>query len=153
MPEHAFGLWSALAIHDTSSVVGASLAYGKIAAEVGTTVKLARALWIVPIVVILSYFAKKSDASNNPAKKPWFILWFTIVAAIVTWIPSLQPIGHWVEVAAKRILVLTLFFIGLGLSKETICSVGLRPFLMGIVLWITTASLSLLLILSGLINS
>ncbi len=69
----------------------------------------------------------------------------------MTWIPTLQPIGHWVEFAAKRVLVLTLFFIGLGLSKETIKSVGFRPFVMGIVLWIITGSLSLLLIQNGYI--
>ncbi len=70
MSEHSFGLWSALAIHDTSSVVGATLAYGKVSAEVGTTVKLARALWIVPITIIIGYFIKKSDDSNSPTKKP-----------------------------------------------------------------------------------
>lgn len=149
MSEPSFGLWSALAIHDTSSVVGATVAYGKIAAEVGTTVKLARALWIVPITIILGFFVKNSNEPNTPTKKPWFILWFILAAALVTWIPSLQPIGHWVEFAAKRILVLTLFFIGLGLSKETIKSVGIRPFVMGIVLWIITGSMSLFLIQNG----
>lgn len=146
MSEHSFGLWSALAIHDTSSVVGATVAYGKVAAEVGTTVKLARALWIVPITIILGFFVEKSKESNTPTKKPWFILWFIIAAAIVTWIPSLQPVGHWVEFAAKRVLVLTLFFIGLGLSKETIKTVGFRPFAMGIGLWIITGGITLFLI-------
>lgn len=147
MSEPSFGLWSALAIHDTSSVVGATVAYGKVAAEVGTTVKLARALWIVPITLILGFFIKGSgDEASSSKKKPWFILWFIIAAAIVTWIPSLQPVGHWVEFAAKRVLVLTLFFIGLGLSKETMKSVGFRPFVMGVALWLITGGLSLFLI-------
>lgn len=147
MSEHAFGMWSALAIHDTSSVVGATVSYGKIAAEVGTTVKLARALWIVPITIGLGFLVKKQDGdTSTPSKKPWFIAWFIIAAALVTWVPALQPAGHLVEIAAKRILVLTLFLIGLGLSKETIKSVGFRPFIMGVILWIITGSVSLLLI-------
>jgi uncharacterized integral membrane protein (TIGR00698 family) len=151
MPEKSFGLWSALAIHDTSSVVGATVAYGKVAAEVGTTVKLARALWIVPVTLVLGFFVrdKSADKVNAPVKKPWFILWFLIAAAVVTWVPSLQPIGHFVELAAKRVLVLTLFLIGLGLSKETLKSVGLKPFVMGFILWILTGGISLILIQTG----
>lgn len=153
MPEHAFGLWSALAIHDTSSVVGATVAYGKIAAEVGTTIKLARALWIVPITICLGFFVKKTKGDPSaPAKKPWFIAWFLIAAAVVTWIPALQPAGHIVELIAKRVLVLTLFLIGLGLSKETIRSVGIRPFVMGVLLWIIVGSTTLYLALNEIIR-
>ena len=152
MSEHDFGLWSALAIHDTSSVVGATVGYGKVAAEVGTTVKLARALWIVPITLLLGMiFQKSKDPTAGPAKKPWFIAWFLIAAALVTWIPELQTAGHWVEFLAKRLLVLTLFLIGLGLSRETIKTVGIRPMLMGVALWIITASVSLALIQAHII--
>ena len=148
MPERAFGLWSALAIHDTSSVVGATVAYGKFAAEIGTTVKLARALWIVPVTLAVGFFVKRAEdgAAESSTKKPWFIAWFLVAAAIVTWVPSLQPAGHWIEFVAKRALVLTLFFIGLGLSKNTLKSVGFRPFVMGVILWIVTGALSLALI-------
>ena len=133
--------------YDTSSVVGATVGYGKVASEVGTTVKLARALWIVPITIAFGFLNKAKDGEQNAStKKPWFIAWFLLAAALVTWIPSLQPIGHWVEFSAKRILVLTLFLIGLSLSKETIKAVGVRPFIMGILLWIITASVSLALI-------
>lgn len=154
MPEKAFGVWSALAIHDTSSVVGATIAYGKTAAEVGTTVKLVRALWIVPVTLCCGFLMKNSEKDSNvPVKKPWFIAWFIIAAALVTWIPSLQPVGHVVEFAAKRLMVLTLFLIGLGLSKETLKTVGLRPFALGIVLWVIVGSLSLVLIQTNVIPS
>lgn len=141
MTERAFGLWSALAIHDTSSVVGATVSYGKIAAEVGTTVKLARALWIVPITLIIGFlYRNKNDGATGKAKMPWFILGFLMAAALVTWVPELQVAGHWVEMIAKRLLVLTLFFIGLGLSKETLAKVGLRPLVLGVTLWIIVAT-------------
>ena len=141
MTERAFGLWSALAIHDTSAVVGATVSYGKLAAEIGTTVKLARALWIVPVALSIGYIkqGKETDASGK-AKKPWFILGFILAAALVTWVPELQAAGHWVEAIAKRMLVLTLLLIGLGLSKETIKKVGFRPLLLGVALWMLVAS-------------
>ncbi|RYZ92795.1 MAG: putative sulfate exporter family transporter [Proteobacteria bacterium] len=153
MTERAFGIWSALAIHDTSSVVGATVTYGKIAAEVGTTVKLARALWIVPVTLAIGYI--KKDANNSEdvkSKKPWFILWFLIAAALVTWIPALQPVGHIVDGVSKRILVLTLFLIGLGLSRETLKTVGFRPLVLGVVLWIITATTTLVLIQNEFIS-
>ena len=150
--ERAFGLWSALAIHDTSSVVGATVAYGKLAAEVGTTVKLARALWIVPVTLALGLLYKRSETEAGKAKKPWFILWFLIAAALVTWIPPLQPAGHVVEQIARRLLVLTLLLIGLGLSRETLKTVGLRPLLLGVLLWIITGTVTLALIYEGFIS-
>lgn len=153
LSERAFGLWSALAIHDTSSVVGATVAYGKIAAEVGTTVKLARALWIVPVTLALGFFYREpSGESGTKAKRPWFILWFLIAAALVTWIPQLQPAGHVVEMIARRILVLTLLLIGLGLSRETLKAVGVRPLLLGVLLWILTGAVTLALIYEGIIR-
>lgn len=149
MDERAFGLWSALAIHDTSSVVGATLSYGPHAAEVGTTVKLARALWIVPVCLGIGFIKQRQNTTEkDKIKKPWFILGFLIAAALVTWIPDLQPAGHWIETVARRTLVFTLFLIGLGLSKETLKQVGFRPLLLGVVLWIIVASLTLLAIQS-----
>ncbi|HVK59976.1 MAG TPA: putative sulfate exporter family transporter [Bdellovibrionales bacterium] len=153
-----FGLWSALAIHDTSSVVGSAIQYGPQALEVGTTVKLARALWIVPVTFAVGYFAQQansqnSDGSKPKTKKPWFILGFLIAAAIVTWIPMLQPTGEIVASVARRTLVVTLFLIGAGFSRETLKKVGARPFIQGIVLWITVASLTLAAILAGWIRA
>ena len=154
LDETQFGLWSALAIHDTSSVVGATLQYGPHAVEVGTTVKLARALWIVPVTLVISWIYSKQNQGTHTekAKKPWFILGFLIAAALVTWIPSLTGIGHSVEMVAKRFLVLTLFLIGSGLTKETLKSVGIRPLVQGIVLWIVMGAGTLTAILTGLID-
>lgn len=137
LSEHAFGMWSALAIHDTSSVVGATMAYGQEAAATGTTVKLARALWIVPVALLIGYYKNAKDKTENgKVKIPFFIFGFLIAAALVTWIPILQEPGHWVESFARRTLVLTLFLIGLGLSRENLQKVGIKPFLLGITLWL-----------------
>ena len=150
-----FGLWAALAIHDTSSVVGAGLAYGTRALEVATTVKLARALWIVPVTLGIGLvLARKSEtptADAPPVKKPWFIAGFLAMAALVTWVPALHGAGHWVAYAAHRALVLTLFLIGAGLSREALRTVGVRPFLQGLLLWLIVATLGLAAVKTGLI--
>ena len=142
-----FGLWSALAIHDTSSVVGATLQYGRGALEVGTTVKLARALWIVPLTLVAGYVRRKPDGEEGPAAgavtRPWFILGFLLAAALVTWVPALRPAGHGVEAIARRLLVLTLFLIGANLTTATIRRVGVRPFAQGLVLWLLVAGATL----------
>jgi len=151
--QDAFGLWSALAIHDTSSVVGAGLAYGPRALEVGTTVKLARALWIVPITLGIGWaVARRGEASEGapPVKKPWFIAGFLAVAALVTYVPVLHAPGHIMAVAARRVLVLTLFLIGSGLSREALRSVGIRPLIYGLALWLLVGVVSLAAIRSGL---
>lgn len=153
--ETQFGLWSALAIHDTSSVVGASLQFGAHAVEVATTVKLARALWIVPITLIIGFlYSRKETTSETPekAKRPWFILGFLIAAAIVTLIPTLQPAGHAIERAAKQLMVLTLFLIGSNLNRETIRAVGIKPFLQGAILWLIVLSATLSAIKYGFIQ-
>ncbi|MCM2249321.1 MAG: putative sulfate exporter family transporter [Geothrix sp.] len=153
--QEAFGLWSALAIHDTSSVVGAGLVYGPRALEVATTVKLARALWIVPLTLGLGWFMARWEppsADAPPVKKPWFIAGFLAMAALVTFVPALQVPGHWVAAAARRILVLTLFLIGAGLSREALKNVGLRPFLQGLLLWLIVGSLGLGAVKLGLLT-
>jgi uncharacterized integral membrane protein (TIGR00698 family) len=155
-----FGLWAALAIHDTSSVVGAGLAYGPRALEVATTVKLARALWIVPMTLALGALMARrrrrdgevEAADAPPVKKPWFIAGFLVMAALVTWVPALHGAGHWVAVAAHHVLVLTLFLIGAGLSREALRSVGFRPFLQGLVLWLVVALLGLAAVRMGLLT-
>ena len=157
--QHQFGLWSALAIHDTSSVVGATMQFGPESVEIGTTVKLARALWIVPLVLALGAWQTRSESQQGveptqdraKTKYPVFILGFIAAAALVTYVPALQPVGHWVEVAARRVLVLTLFLIGSNLSRETMRHVGLRPLVLGLVLWLSAASATLAAILGGLI--
>lgn len=153
--QDAFGLWAALAIHDTSSVVGAGLAYGPRALEVATTVKLARALWIVPLTLVLGWLVARrgaAPADAPPVKKPWFIAGFLAVAALVTFLPILQAPGHLAAFAARRLLVLTLFLIGAGLSREALRSVGLRPFLQGLLLWLIVGTLGLGAVKLGLLT-
>jgi uncharacterized integral membrane protein (TIGR00698 family) len=154
MDQHAFGLWSALAIHDTSSVVGAGLAYGEEALQTGTSVKLARALWIVPLVMVVSHFyARKVDDADRPKPKfPWFIIGFIALAALVTFFPILQIAGDWIAFSAKRGLVLTLFLIGCSLNIQAIKTVGWRPLALGLVLWLIVAATSLVAIQIGIIR-
>lgn len=154
LAQEPFGLWAALAIHDTSSVVGAGLAYGARALEVATTVKLARALWIVPLTMGIGFVLARRDAASAdapPVKKPWFIAGFLAAAALVTWVPALQGAGRMVGFGAHRLLVLVLFLIGAGLSREALRSVGLRPFLQGLLLWLVVASLGLGAVKAGLL--
>jgi len=148
-----FGLWAALAIHDTSSVVGASLQYGQQALEIATTVKLARALWIVPVTLMMGVAFRNPAAEGAPrgGRRPWFILGFLAVAAATSFIPPLRAPGLVVAAVARRALVLTLFLIGLGLSRETLRAVGLRPLLLGVLLWVAAGTGTLLAILAGLI--
>lgn len=129
--------------------------YGAEALQVGTTVKLARALWIVPVAFIIGYvYSKKSSATGEKAKakRPWFILGFLVAAAIVTWIPVLKPAGEVVNSVSKRLLVVTLFLIGASLTRETVKSVGIKPFLQGVILWILVGSATLGAILLGWIH-
>lgn len=140
----AFGLWSALAIHDTSSVVGASLQFGETALQVGTTVKLARALWIIPLTLVLAKLWKRAD--DGPAaksKRPWFIFGFVAVAALVTWVPWLQAPGKVLAAVSRQVLVLTLFLVGAGVSREAVKQVGVRPVVLGVVLWLLVGSATL----------
>jgi uncharacterized integral membrane protein (TIGR00698 family) len=143
-----FGLWAALAIHDTSSVVGATAKFGAVALAVGTTVKLARALWIVPLSVGTA-MAKKSNAH---IQWPWFILLFCLAAVTNTYIHTFQSTYPVLKHLGMIGLTVTLFLIGTGLSKKTLQEVGVRPLLQGILLWIVVAVGSLALIRAGWIH-
>ena len=137
-----FGLWAALSIHDISSVVGATAKYGVIALAVGTTVKLARALWIVPVTVGVAAFNK----SKSRVQWPWFILFFCLAAVANTYIHTFQAFYPDLKHLGVIGLTATLFLIGTGLSKKTLQTVGVRPLLQGVLLWIVVAVGSLLLI-------
>jgi uncharacterized integral membrane protein (TIGR00698 family) len=137
-----FGLWAALAIHDTSSVVGATAKYGAQALVVGTTVKLARALWIVPLA--LATAAVKRSQTRVPL--PWFILFFCLAAVVNTYVPGFGNFDHWAFSAGRLGLTATLFLIGTGISVATLKTVGWRPLLHGVLLWIMVAIVSLYLI-------
>lgn len=142
---HSFGLWAALAIHDTSSVVGAALQFDPASVETATTIKLARALWIVPVALGFGLMASKTTADGQKTRPtvPWFIFGFVAAAALVSWVPALAPYGHWVAKAGKQGLVLTLFLIGAGLSRQTLKTVGPAPAILGVVLWLSVGSASL----------
>lgn len=153
MSQAQFGLWSALAIHDTSSVVGATLSYGTLAFQIGTTVKLARALWIVPLTLAAGwYFADRGTESTDTVKRPWFIVGFLGVAALVTWIPGLRAPGHWVSLAAQKTFGVTLFLIGTNLTRTTLKDVGFRPLALGLTLWAIVATTALKAVLAGWIH-
>ncbi len=148
---NAFGLWSALAIHDTSSVVGASMQFGETALQVGTTVKLTRALWIVPLTLVLARLVKSEDGTKE-TKKPWFILGFLLMAALVTWVPALADTGQLVARVARQVLVLTLFLIGASVNRAALKAVGVRPLVLGVVLWLLVSVTTLGLIRAGVLS-
>src|ERR1039457_2207557 len=143
-----FGLWSALAIHDVSSVVGATAKYGAVALTVGTTVKLARALWIVP----LSIGTAMANKSKTRIQWPWFILFFCLAAVANTYVHIFQPAYPVLKHLGVIGLTVTLYLIGTGLSMRTLREVGVRPFLQGALLWLFVALGSLSLILGGWIH-
>jgi uncharacterized integral membrane protein (TIGR00698 family) len=147
-----FGIWAALAIHDTSSVVGAALAYGSRALEVATAIKLARALWIVPLVLLLGWWRHRGGGEGRARPpRPWFILGFVLVAALVTWVPALRPAGRLVAAGARQAMVLTLFLVGAGLSREALRQVGARPLVMGGLLWVLVSAAVLGALAAGVI--
>ena len=148
LSQQQFGLWSALAIHDTSSVVGATARYGPVALVVGTTVKLARALWIVPLCLATAMLRR----SHARIQWPWFILFFCLAAVINTYVSSLAPATHLFYIAGKLGLTATLFLIGTGLSIATLRQVGVRPLFQAILLWLIVGITSLWLIASGVIT-
>src|ERR1700686_1202373 len=148
LTQSQFGLWAALAIHDTSSVVGAAAKYGPTALVVGTTVKLARALWIVPLA--LATAAVKRSKTHVPL--PWFILFFCLAAVVNTYLPGIAGVTGVLYAAGRLGLTATLFLIGTGISRETVKQVGWRPMLQGVLLWIIVAATSLYFIRVGVIS-
>ena len=147
LSQEQFGLWSALAIHDTSSVVGATAKYGPTALAVGTTIKLARALWIVPLSLVTAVTLK----SKARIHWPWFILLFCVAALLNTLLPAKQAFET-INQLGKSGLTLTLFLIGTGLNRKTLQRVGLRPLLQGLTLWIIVGTSTLALILLNWIH-
>lgn len=145
MDSEQFGLWSAIAIHDTSSVVGAALTHGERALEIATTVKLSRALWIVPLTVAFAWQTRRRTPEAEEARpaRPWFIAGFVALALLVTLVPALQPMGETLGAGARRLLVVSLFLVGASLSRPALRRVGVRPFLQGVVLWLLVASATL----------
>lgn len=144
MSQHDFGLWSAIAIHDTSSVVGAASAYGDEALKTATTVKLARALWIIP-VALLSALLFKGD--NRKLSIPYFIIFYCFAIAITDWFPAGEVIFSTLFDISKRTLVLCLFLIGSGITVNKLRAAGHKPLLLGVLLWMAIGGGSLAVIL------
>lgn len=143
-----FGLWSAIAIHDTSSVVGAASAYNsEEALHIATTVKLARALWIIPLTIVMAFFFKRDNSEQKKKMKmPWFILLFVVAMVLNTYIPLVHEHSDTLFHLSKIGLSVTLFLIGAGLSMKEIKSVGWRPLVLGVTLWVFISVLSFLAI-------
>nr|WP_227873986.1 putative sulfate exporter family transporter [Flavobacterium nackdongense] len=145
LSESQFGLWCAIAIHDTSSVVGAAGKYGTHALEVATTVKLARALWIIPIALLSTFIFKNKETK---IKIPYFIGLFILAMIANTYVPLIQDFSHYITGFAKATLTLTLFLIGCGLSRKVLVSVGFKPLVQGIALWMVISAGTLWAIIS-----
>ena len=145
LSQQEFGTWAAIAIHDTSSVVGAGAAYGEEALQVATTIKLTRALWIIPLALVTSIIFR---SDGKKISIPWFILFFIVAMLINTYLLADYPeVGKFIAGIARKGLIITMFFIGASLSVDVIKSVGIRPLLQGILLWIIISAASLAYIL------
>ena len=145
MTEQEFGTWAAIAIHDTSSVVGAGAAYGEEALQVATTIKLTRALWIIPLALVTSFIFKGKDRKISI---PWFILWFIVAMLINTYVLDNVPeVGKAISGLARKGLIITMFFIGASLSTDVLKAVGIKPLVQGVLLWIVISIGSLAYIL------
>ena len=146
LSQNQFGIWSAIAIHDTSSVVGAASKYGNEALQIATTVKLARALWIIPLAFLISIFTK----SEGKIKIPYFIGFFVLAILAGTYLPFLQNLNSIISEISRDTLKVALFLIGAGLSLQNLKNIGIKPLLLGIILWIFISSISLYAVLEFL---
>ena len=153
LSQEQFGIWSAIAIHDTSSVVGAASRYGMTALAIATTVKLARALWIIPLSIVTAF---TFHTKGSKITIPWFIFLFVIASVIRTLVMQSQggfmigsQIFPHIIAAAKIGLTLTLFLIGAGLSKQALREVGVKPLVFGVILWIAISVTSLVVVLGA----
>ncbi|MBQ2446786.1 MAG: putative sulfate exporter family transporter [Bacteroidales bacterium] len=133
LSQEQFGLWAAIAIHDTSSVVGAGAAYGQEALQIATTVKLTRALWIIPLALVSSLIFR---AKGKKVSIPWFILLFVLAMVLNTFLPIPSAATDLIVMLSRKLLCMTLFLIGCGLSLSSIKKVGARPLALGMFLWI-----------------
>jgi uncharacterized integral membrane protein (TIGR00698 family) len=145
LSQQEFGTWAAIAIHDTSSVVGAGAAYGEEALQVATTIKLTRALWIIPLALATSVIFK---SEGKKISIPWFILWFIVAILLNTYVlDSVPEVGKAISGLARKGLIITMFFIGASLSTDVLKAVGVKPLLQGVLLWLVISIGSLAYIL------
>ncbi len=147
LTQQEFGTWAAIAIHDTSSVVGAGAAYGEEALQVATTIKLTRALWIIPLALATSFIFR---SGGKKVSIPWFILWFIVAILINTYVLDGMPeVGKAISGLARKGLIITMFFIGASLSTDVLKAVGVKPLVQGVLLWLVISIGSLAYILWG----
>lgn len=147
LSQKEFGTWAAIAIHDTSSVVGAGAAYGEEALLVATTIKLTRALWIIPLALFTSVIYKKERKKINI---PWFIFWFIVAVLLNSYVLDNVPkVSEFIYGLARKGLIITMFFIGASLSTDVLKSVGIKPLVQGVLLWLVISVGSLMYILWG----
>ena len=145
LSQQEFGTWAAIAIHDTSSVVGAGAAYGEEALQVATTIKLTRALWIIPLALVTSVIFRSGD---KKVSIPWFIVWFIVAILINTYLLDGVPlVGQAISGFARKGLIITMFFIGASLSTDVLKAVGVKPLVQGVLLWLLISIGSLAYIL------
>lgn len=141
MGDVEFGTWAAIAIHDTSSVVGAGAAYSETALEVATTIKLTRALWIIPVALFTAVIFR---SKGKKLTIPWFIFWFVVAMVVNTYLlDSVPQVGKTINGVARKFLTLTMFFIGASLSIDVLRQVGVKPLLQGVLLWVLISAVSL----------
>lgn len=148
LSQHQFGVWAGLAIHDTSSVVGAAASYGAEALQTGTTVKLTRAAWIAPLAMSAGFLLR----AERKTKFPLFIAGFVAAALLHSLLPQFAGLWHFLSLAAGQALVLTLFLVGCGLNRTVLRNIGTRPLLHGVLLWLVVSALTLAAVHSGLID-
>lgn len=140
LSQEQFGVWAAIAIHDTSSVVGAATQYGEEALQIATTLKLTRALWIVPLVLVSSLMFKEGEKKLSI---PPFILLFVLASVISTFIPIVETVSPAIVALAKKGLLLSLFLIGANISLSALKAISPKPFWQGVILWLFISVVSL----------
>lgn len=145
LDQHTFGTWAAIAIHDTSSVVGAASAYGEEALTTATTLKLARALWIIPVALISAVIFSRDNGEDGSSKIviPYFIFWYCAAIAFSDFLPQFEMLYHGIFTVAKQALVVCLFLIGCSISVSKLKSAGAKPLLFGVSLWVLVSVSSL----------
>jgi uncharacterized integral membrane protein (TIGR00698 family) len=147
MTQQQFGIWAAIAIHDTSSVAGAAAKYGAQALQIAMTVKLSRALWIIPVAFGTAFLFK---SHSKKISIPWFILFFVLAVFASTYVPGISTVAPSIAAVAKQGLTVTLFLIGAGLSRKVLKAVGVAPLLFGVLLWLIISVVSLTVVLNTL---
>jgi uncharacterized integral membrane protein (TIGR00698 family) len=148
LSQHQFGVWSAVAIHDVSSVVGAASKFGDEALQVATAVKLSRTLWIVPIALAAAWFFRNDPAAKGKSKLPvpWFIGLFVLASVVGTYVPLVHEHVGTLTLIARRGMCLALLLVGLGLSRAALASVGVRPLVLAVALWVFISAVSLVVV-------